>query len=158
MSEKKHTLTLPSDIVIHVTRTFDAPRELIWKMYTEKDLLKKWWGGGKYTTKVDELDLRVGGRWKLTHVDDKGQGSSFYGEYKIIDEPNKLEYTFTWEGTPDKFLIETIILEEKDGKTFMTDISTFANKEDRDEMLSFGMEDGMQDAFDVLDALIAESN
>lgn len=153
--QKGYELTLPSDTEILVTKTFDAPASLVWKLYTDAEFIKQWWGWEGSVTNIEKLDVRVGGEWRYS--DANTQGNTFYGVYKEVNEPTKLVYTFTWEGMPDKVMTESITLEERDGKTFMTDLSVFASKEDRDGMIATGMEEGMAVGFKRMDAALAKA-
>jgi uncharacterized protein YndB with AHSA1/START domain len=158
MAEEKKTyeMTLPSDTEIKVTKVFDGPKELVWKIYTDKEMVKQWWGWEGSNIVIEEQDLVVGGKWRYSEKGSGEQGA-FYGEYVIIDEPNTLAYTFIWGGMPDKSLTETLTFEERDGKTYMTDISVFDSKESRDGMIETGMEEGMAVSFKKIDRLIAEN-
>src|SRR5947208_2284582 len=57
-------VTLPSDTQILITREFAAPRHLVWRAYTEPDLIRRWWSGDRGEVTSVEVDLRVGGRWR----------------------------------------------------------------------------------------------
>lgn len=155
-AQKSYELTLPTDTIIKVTKTFDCPKELVWKIYTDKEMILKWWGNADGKTIIEQQDLEVGGKWRYTQKDGGDMGA-FYGEYKIVDKPNVLSYTFIWGGMPDKSMTETITLEERDGKTYMLDISEFPTKEERDGMIQTGMEEGMAFGFSKMDEIVAAS-
>jgi uncharacterized protein YndB with AHSA1/START domain len=149
----KLALTLPSDREIEMTRTFDAPRELVFKAMTDPDLLPQWWGMRGYTTTVDKMDLRPGGAWRYVTRGPESE-DAFRGEYLDIVPPERLVYTFEWEGLPGHILTETVTIEERNGKTFMTDRSVFDSAEDRDGMLQSGMEVGANESMDRLAELL----
>ena len=77
------TLTTPSDLEIVMTRTFDAPRHLVFEAWTKPEHVARWWGPDKYTISMDEWDLRPGGKWKITHSAD-GRAITFSGEFREV--------------------------------------------------------------------------
>ena len=158
MTEKSSatsTLTLPSDREIVMERVFNAPRELLFKAYTDPNLIPRWWGPRKYTTTVDRMDVRVGGAWRFVQRDAAGNEYAFNGEYREIAPPGRLSYTFEFEGMPGHVMVETITLTEQDGKTRLTVTGSFQSAEDRDGMLQSGMEEGANESYDRLAELLA---
>lgn len=149
------TLTLPSDREVVITRLFDAPRELVFKAFTDPTLIPQWWGLRGYTTTVDKMEVRPGGAWRFVTRGPDGNEDAFRGEYREIAAPERLVYTFEWEGLPGHILTETITLEEQDGKTMVTDTALFDSKEDRDGMVQSGMEVGARESNDRLEELLA---
>lgn len=141
MSEMK-LIAEPGKQEITMSRSFDAPRELVYKAYTDPDLLPQWWGPEGLTTIVDKMEVKPGGTWRYVQRDDEGNEYGFHGVYHTTIAPERLVHTFEFEGMPGHVLLETITFEEKDGKTIMTDSSVFQSVADRDGMLSSGMEDG----------------
>ena len=144
------TFTQPSDREIVMTRVFDAPRELVFKAYTDPDHIPQWWGQRSSTTIVDKMDVRPGGAWRFVQRDKDGNEYAFNGEYREIVPPQRLVYTFEFEGMPGHVLIETIAFEEHDAKTTLTSTSLFTTVEDRDGMLASGMEAGAIESWDRL--------
>ena len=153
-SSSASTLTLPSDREIVMERVFNAPRELVFKAYTDPNLIPRWWGPRKYTTTVDKMDVRVGGAWRFVQRDAAGNEFAFNGEYREIAPPDRLSYTFEFEGMPGHVLLETVTFEERDGKTKVTVTSLFQSVEDRDGMLQSGMEAGANESQDRLAELL----
>jgi uncharacterized protein YndB with AHSA1/START domain len=153
-SSSASTLTLPSEREIVMERVFAAPRELVFKAYTDPNLIPKWWGPRKYTTTVDKLDVRVGGAWRFVQRDADGNVYAFNGEYREIAPPGRLSYTFEFEGMPGHVLLETVTFQEQDGQTKVTVTSLFASVEDRDGMLQSGMEEGARESQDRLAELL----
>ncbi len=135
-------LTTPSDRVIVLTRIFDAPRELVFKAYTDPDLVPRWWGPRRFTTTVDKMDVRPGGAWRFVSRAADGTAFAFNGVYREISPPERLVYTFEFEGLPGHVSLETVTMEERDGRTTVTDRVLFDSVEDRDGMLRSGMEAG----------------
>jgi len=143
------------DVVI--TRVFDAPRELVYSVYTDPDQIPHWWGGpGDSTTVVDEMDVRPGGRWRYVETDGDGNEYGFHGIYHQVTPPERLVYTFEFEGMPGHVMMETITFEDLgDGRTKLVDVGIFQSIEDRDGMVQSGMESGASASMDRLAALLA---
>ncbi len=141
------------DIV--TSREFNAPRDLVFKAFTDPTLLPKWWGPTRMTTTIDQMEVRMGGIWRHVLRDLEGLESAFHGVYHEILAPERLVFTFEWEGRPGHVLLETVTFAAQDGKTLVTDSSIFQSVADRDGMLSSGMEEGTKDSYDRLDALLA---
>lgn len=135
---------------IVMTRIFDAPRELVFRAYTDPNLIPHWWGPRSHTTTVDAMDVRPGGMWRYIEHDAAGNEYAFHGVYHSSASPERLVYTFEFEGMPGHVLLATVTFEEHDGKTKLTDRSVFQTVEDRDGMLSSGMEQGANESMDRL--------
>jgi uncharacterized protein YndB with AHSA1/START domain len=148
-------LSLPSDREIVMSRVFDAPRELVYRAHTDPSLIPKWWGQRDTTTIVDTMDVRPGGAWRFVQKSLDGTEFAFRGEYREVVPPERLAYTFEFEGMPGKILVETIAFEERDGKTTLTSRSVFDSKEDRNGMLESGMESGAIESWNRLAELLA---
>ena len=71
-------------------RTFDAPREQVWKAFTDPEIVPRWWGQHGTTTIVEEMDVRPGGEWRYVSRDRDREDVVFYGEYLEIDPPERL--------------------------------------------------------------------
>jgi uncharacterized protein YndB with AHSA1/START domain len=137
-----------------MTRSFDAPRELVFKTYTDPKLVPQWWGvGGK--TVVDKMDVRPGGDWRYVQHDDTGNQYAFSGVYQEVVPPERLAYTFEFEAMPGHVLVETIVFEEEDGKTTLTSTSVFETLEDLEGMLASGAEGGATITWNKLAELIS---
>ncbi len=148
------TLTLPSDREIVMTRVFNAPRELVFKAFTDPDLIPRWWGWRDATTIVDKMDVRPGGLWRFVGRGSDGVEYAFNGEYREVVPPERLVYTFEFEGMPGHILVETVTFEEQDGKTTVSSMSLFDSVQDRDGMLESGMESGAIESWDRLAELL----
>jgi uncharacterized protein YndB with AHSA1/START domain len=148
------TITTPSDRAISMTRVFDAPRELVFQAHTDSQHVPHWWGPRRFTTTVVTMDVRPGGAWRFVHRDPEGNEYGFRGEYREVVPPERLVYTFEFEGMPGHILVETITFEEHDGKTTVTSTSLFDSIEDRDGMLESGMESGAIESWDRLAELL----
>jgi uncharacterized protein YndB with AHSA1/START domain len=146
----------PGTHEIVVTRTFDAPRELVYKAFTDPDAVPQWWGQRASETIVDRLEARPGGSWRFVQRAEDGNEYGFHGVYHEATASERIVYTFEFEGMPGHVLLETITFEEQDGKTHMTDISVFQSVADRDGMLQSGMEGGAAESLDRLDEFLAK--
>ena len=139
-----------------MSRVFDAPRELVWKVCTDPELVPKWWGPRYLTIVVDKMDLKVGGVWRYIQKDAEGNEYAFNGVYKEVVPPERLTYTFEFEPMAGHISTETITFEElPDGKTKITSRTTFNTLEDLEGMLQSGMEGGAVETWDRLEELLA---
>lgn len=152
----KATLTTPSERVIHVERVFDAPRERVFAAYTDPRLIPEWWGPHGTTTVVEEMDVRAGGKWRFVGQDSAGGEAAFRGVYREVTAPERIVQTFEWEGMPGYVSVDTATFEDLGDRTRVVTTSVFHTPEERDGMLESGMERGMNETFDRLDALLAE--
>jgi uncharacterized protein YndB with AHSA1/START domain len=152
--KSKLTVTTPSDLEIKMVRSFDAPRELVFKAFTDPKLMAQWWGPRDLTVTVEQMDVRPGGAWRVIHRSADGEEYAFRGEYREVVPPERITWTFEFEPWAGHGSVETATFEEKDGKTTVTSISTFDSMEDRDQMLNSGMEGGASESYDRLDELL----
>jgi uncharacterized protein YndB with AHSA1/START domain len=144
-------LTLPTDTQIKIVREFNAPRRLVYKAWTTPELIKRWWHANRGTATVAEVDLRVGGQWRWVLVTPDGMEVAFHGVYREIVPEARIVYTEVFEGAPDGESLNTLTLAEKDGRTTATMVMQLKSQADRDAIIATGMEDGMQDALDLLE-------
>jgi uncharacterized protein YndB with AHSA1/START domain len=140
-------------------RTFDAPREQVWKAFTDPELIPRWWGPHGTSTTVAEMDVRPGGTWRYISRAPDREDVVFYGEYLEVDPPKGFKWTFMFdvEGVGPQGGPETFTLEEVDGKTKVTSIGHFDSVESIDGALATGMVGGAIETWDRLEALLAES-
>ena len=144
----------PGGREIIITTVFDAPRELVFKAYTDPNLIPQWWGLKKHTTTVDTMDVRPGGVWRLVSRDSNGNEFAFKGVYHSVVPPERLVRTSEFEGVPGHVSLETATFEEHDGKTTVTAIAVFQTVDDRDGILQSGMEQGATETMDRLAELL----
>lgn len=146
------------DIVLR--RTFDAPREIVFRALTDPSLVASWWGPRRLTTVVDKMEPRHGGQWRMLHRDADGSEYAFRGVYHEVSVERIIQ-TFEWEGLPGHVSLETMTLEEVDGKTQAVAVSVFQSIEDRDGMVASGMESGARETYDrlaeVIEGLLART-
>ncbi len=146
----------PGKPEITITCIFDAPPTRVFKAFTDPNLIPQWWGPRYLTTVVDGMDVRSGGAWRFIQHDSSGNEYAFHGVYHEVAPPKQLVYTFEFEGKPGHVLLETVTFENQDGKTKMIDKSVFQSVEDRDGMLSSGMEAGATESMERLGELLAK--
>lgn len=147
-------VTTPSDREIRIERVFDAPRERVWRAFTEPALIKQWWGRGNELA-IERMELERGGHWRFVeHGPDGIHG--FEGRFREVTPPERVVQTFEWDGMPGYVAIETLTLEDTgDGRTRLVIVSLFHTTEERDGMLLSGMEEGMNASYAALDRLLA---
>jgi uncharacterized protein YndB with AHSA1/START domain len=154
-------VTLPTEEQILITREFDAPKHLVWQAFTTPELVKRWWNAKRGEMTVAEIDLQVGGKWRYVMVTADGFEVGVHGEYREIVPGERIVSTETYEGVPpevseeDATTINTASFEEADGRTTLTILVQASSKESRDAIIASGMEDGLQDALDLLEEVSA---
>ena len=150
-------LTLPTEEQIVITREFDAPRHLVYRAYTTPDLVKRWFHAKRGTVTIADIDLRVGGTWRYVMVTDSGEEVAFHGEYRELVPDERIVTTEVYEGVPEpepgQEVVNTVTLEEVDGRTRWTLVIQCPSREVRDAIVDSGMEEGLQDALDLIEEL-----
>lgn len=149
-------VTTPSDREILMTRVFEAPRELVFKAWSEPELIKKWmYGPDEWKLEVCETDFRVGGRIRWEWHGANGGVMGLTGSYREIDPPNRIVHTevFDEDWTGGETLV-TVEFEEQDGKTTAAMTVLYSSKESRDAVLKTDMAVGMKQSYDRLDQLL----
>src|SRR5258707_14774950 len=153
---KANLIAEPGKQEIIMSRVFDAPRELIFKVMTDPKHIPQWWGKRTQTTIVDKMDVKPGGLWRFVQRDQQGNEFAFHGVYHSITAPERVIDTFEFEGMPGHVILETMTLEaQANGKTRLTVSSVFQSVADRDGMISSGMEEGANESYDRLAELLA---
>jgi uncharacterized protein YndB with AHSA1/START domain len=151
-------VALPTDDQILITRDFAAPAHLVYKAVTTPELIKRWWSAKRGAVTVAEVDLQVGGKWRNVMETEDGFEVAFHGEYREIVPNRRLVSTEVYEmpGVDPKeadanATINTVTMEESDGRTTMTVLIQCPSAEIRRMIIESGMEAGMQDAYDLLE-------
>ncbi len=164
MAIEKAQVSLPSDREVKVTRSFKAPRSLVYKAYTDPALVRKWLlGPPGWTMPVCEMDVRVGGnyRWRW-RSDEGGKEFGFSGTFREVQPPAKLVHSELYDpGTvsyayPGEPALVTLTFDEADGVTTLTSLIDFGSKEARDAAVKTGMTEGMEMSYQLLDRLLAD--
>lgn len=154
-TSNKLTVEAQGEREIRGERIFNAPREKVYAAMTDPELVPQWWGRRKDTTTVEEFDVRVGGRWRFVSEGPDGK-HGFSGVFRVLDEPERVVQTFEWDGMPGYISVDAVELEDLgDGRTRVIATSTYHFAEERDGMLSSGMEIGMGESYDRLEELLA---
>ena len=151
---RKATVTTPTDRSIRIERVFDAPRDRVWRAFTDPKLVAQWWGRGNKLV-IERLEVERGGHWRfLEHSPDGVHG--FEGRFREVTPPSRLVQTFEWDGMPGYVILETVEFEEVgSGRTRVVNTSLFYATEERDGMLASGMEEGLNQSYAALDRLLA---
>lgn len=162
----KAQVTLPSDREVKVTRSFKAPRALVYRAYTEPQLVRRWMlGPPGWAMPVCEMDVRVGGqyRWRWRSEKD-GNEFGFAGTFREVQPPSKIVHTEAYDpgtvgdGYPGGEAIVTTTFTENGGMTTVTALIDFGSKEARDAAMATGMTDGMEQSYQLLDRLLDEQS
>jgi uncharacterized protein YndB with AHSA1/START domain len=148
-------VSTPADEQILITREFDAPRHLVYRAYTEPDLVARWWPGRRGEMQVCEIDLRPGGAWRYAMVAEGGFDVAFHGEYREIVPDERIVTTEVYEGMPEVGdpAVDTVTFTEADGRTTLELLMRVSSKEIRDMVLETGMETGIHEQMDALEQL-----
>ena len=142
---------------IIITRLLKAPRELVFKVWTEQEHLAQWWGPDGFTTTVHSMDLRKGGLLKMTMY---GMGTNFPNQIKYIEvvKPKRLVYLHGSGAKNDPGEFEVVVtFEEEEGQTRLTMHSLFKTAEARDFVIrEFGAIDRGNETVNHLEAYLAK--
>lgn len=103
-----------------LTRTFNASRELVYKVWTDPKHVAQWWGPHGFTTKIREMDVRAGGAWRYTMRGPDGNDYPFDGAYLEVVEPERLVFDGTIHGSPDHQVWTEVTFADREGKTEVT--------------------------------------
>ena len=153
-SANTSTVSKPSDREIRIERTFDAPRDRVWRAFTDPKLLAQWWGRGNKLV-IEKFELERGGHWRFVEHGPEGK-HGFEGRFREVTPKDRIVQTFEWDGMPAYVIIETLELTDlADGRTKVVTLSLFHTTEERDGMLESGMEEGLNQSYEALDKLLA---
>ena len=153
----KLDVTTPSDREIRVTRTFDAPPDLVFDCHTKPEYVKQWLlGPPGWSMPVCEIDLRPAGRYHYVwRNDDDGKEFGVQGEFREIVAPRRIVNVETMDGVPGTATCTTTFEQSGDGTLFTLTLQ-FESRELRDGALESGMTGGMSMSYDRLDDVIGE--
>jgi len=141
---------------IDITREVAAPPALLYRAYTEPELLKQWLGPRKYEMTVERWDLSEGGAWRYTHRDDAGNAYGFHGVFHSV-APDNMVQTFEFDGAPGHVSLEKVVFEDLgNGRTLIRNHSVYQSVEARDAMVGAGMAEGVNEGYERLDELLAQ--
>jgi uncharacterized protein YndB with AHSA1/START domain len=135
-----------------ITRTFDAPRALVYEAFTKAEHVQEWWGPRQYGPVTATADFRAGGHYRFAQGSPQGE-VAFSGEVRE-SSPARIVYVEEFEQMPGHGALTTVTLEERGGKTLMTLRSVYQSKDDRDAVIASGMEWGARLSYLQLDEVI----
>ena len=149
-------ITVDPDVpMVRIVREFDAPPDKVFRAHTEPELFKQWVGPRDLENTIDVFDCRTGGSWRYV----ARRGDEEYGFHGCFHEvrPNELiVQTFTFEGVPDGVALEKLVFEDLgDGRTRLVATSLVDSFEDRDAFVASGMDVGVREGYERLDAVLA---
>ena len=139
---------------IVITREFDAPRELLFRAYTDPELLAHWLGPRRLMAVFDQYELRDGGIWRFIHRDAEGNEFGFHGVFHGTPSPDGIVRTFEYEGAPGHVSLETLTFEERGGRTLVRTNAVFQSVVARDATIESGMESGVREGYERLEELL----
>ncbi|WP_041451282.1 SRPBCC family protein [Hoyosella subflava] len=147
------SVSTPGDREIQIARIFNAPRVIVWRAMTEPQLVAQWWGRGN-KLEIERMVVERGGHWRFVeHAD--GEQHGFEGRYREVTPPERLVYTFEWDGMPGYVVVDSVTLEDLgDGRTRVVTHSIFHTSAERDGMLESGMSQGLSASYVALDQLL----
>jgi uncharacterized protein YndB with AHSA1/START domain len=144
----------PGKQEIKSTTLLDAPRELVFKAYTDPKLFAQWWGPRRYEVKIDTFDSRPGGSWRVIHVAPDGGQHAFRGVNHDVVAPERICGTFEYEGVPGHVALQTATFEAVGNKTRLLTHQVFQSVMDRDGMVASGMQEGADESIERLAELL----
>jgi uncharacterized protein YndB with AHSA1/START domain len=140
--------------LVRIIREFDAPPAKVFRAHTDPDLLARWLGPHSTETHIDHFDCRPGGSYRyLSRFE--GVDYAFRGCFHDVRQDELIVQTFTYEDVPDGIALEKLVFEDLgDGRTRLTTTSLVDSFEDRDAFVASGMEVGVKEGYESLDALL----
>lgn len=145
----------PGTPFIEVVREFDAPRERVFRAWTDPRIVPQWLGPRGMTMKQFEYDARPGGSYHYVHADERGE-YGFRGVFHNVIPDELIIQTFEYEGAPNRVSLETARFEDlAGGRTRLHTRSVYPTVESRDAMVASGMERGVRDSMQRLDEVLA---
>lgn len=149
----------PDVPIIRITRDFEATPAQLFRTHTDPDLYARWVGPDDLSTRVEHWDARRGGSWRFVNIreaEGETEEYAFRGCFHEVRE-DRIVQTFTFEGMPDAVSLETLRFEDlSDGWTRLHSQSLVDSFEAREGILAAGMETGVQEGYEKLDALLAD--
>jgi uncharacterized protein YndB with AHSA1/START domain len=163
MTMKKETkiVAKPGSQDFFIEREFDAPRDLVFRAFSEPELLVQWLGPDNLKMEIDKFDNRSGGSYRFVHIDEQGNRYGFNGVIHEVAAPERVIRTFEFEGLPERGHVSMEIAEFQilnSDRTRLKIQSIFKSVADRDGMIASGMEGGMNQSYMKLDELLSKLN
>ncbi|MEU4251585.1 SRPBCC family protein [Amycolatopsis sp. NPDC026612] len=162
MTMAKHETGIEADAkvpTIRIVREFDATPEQVFRAHVDPELYAQWVGPHSVTTRILRWDARTGGEWAFANDRGGEEIAAFHGSFHEVRPPERIVWTFTYDGEPDGVALETLTLEEtEDGRTRLQALSVVQDFETRDGMLASGMDAGLREGYAKLDELLAKES
>ena len=136
------------------TTILDAPRELVFRAYTDPKLFAQWWGPRRYEIKIEKFNSRTGGEWRVIHKGADGAEYGFRGVNHDVVAPERICATFEFEGVPGHVALQTATFEPMGNKTKLVAQIVFQSVMDRDGMVASGMQEGSNESMERLAELL----
>jgi uncharacterized protein YndB with AHSA1/START domain len=141
--------------LVRITREFDAPPAKVFRAHTDPSLVAQWMGPHEMEMRIDRFDCRTGGEYRFAHLRD-GEEFRFRGCFHEVRPSELIVQTFTYEAEPDGVALERLVFEDLgDGRTRIVGTSLVESFEARDAFVASGMEQGVREGYERLDALLA---
>ena len=156
-SQRTRLIAEPGKQEMVIIREFDAPRELVFKAFTDPELYSQWLGPRGFTTNLEKFEPGTGGSYRFIQKDRDGKEYAFHGVYHEVLKPSRIISTFEFEGLPETghASLDTAKFEElPGGKTRVTDQTVFQSVADRDGLMQADMEEGMNESYERLDEVL----
>lgn len=138
------------------TTVLDAPRELVFRAYTDPKLFARWWGPRRYTNEIVKFDSRAGGEWRVIQRGADGSEHGFHGVNHDVVAPERICQTFEYEGFPGHVALQTATFESLGDKTRVVAHVVFPSVMDRDGMVGSGMKEGADESTERLVELLEQ--
>lgn len=151
--KKSQVIAEPGNSTVTMIRTFDHPREKVFRAITDPELVAKWWGRGN-ELEIDAHEPHAGGRWR--YIEKTADGDfAFRGVYHDVIDGERIISTFEFEGLPGAVVLDDLTLTDtEDGGTTVTTVSAVGSVEARDGMVASGMSEGAEQSYDALEKVL----
>ena len=151
------TITAPEGLpFVDIEREFDAPVAAVFAAHRDPALVKQWLGPNGYEMTIDRWDFVPQGGYRYVHTNPEGESFAFNGTFHSVRENEFAVQTFEFEGYPDVVSIESMTFEDLgDGRTRLRGHAVYPTVEARDGMVASGMERGVREGFERLDAILS---
>ena len=160
MANKTVVTAEPGKQELFITREFDAPRDLVFRAHVDPELYVQWVGPRDLQMTIQKFEMVDGGSYAYTHERD-GHKYAFFGVSHEVKAPERIIGTFEFDGLPERghvIMGKTLFEELPNGRSRVVHQSVFFSVEDRDGMVQSGMERGVTEGYEKLDALLAKES
>lgn len=154
-TQEKTNVAIEGDRDLLVERLFNAPRELVFKAWTDPEAIKRWWGPRPFPTTYCTLDARVGGAWHYMMQGPNGEESWGRAVYTDVAPPERLAYRDAFSNAAGDMLppetLMTVLFLDRGGRTLLRSRAVFASAEHRQQHIDMGVIPGLTETLDRLD-------